>query len=185
MASRAHLVHQGTCRSDSRLPSASVSRVCPFALVACFFSGVSRRHYENVGGQRAATLQVVLLGYLLTYLTKGIKLTLRYLPHDVHHFGWVHKDDIFTEEQRLLILANFGSTNIKRIRLLRDYPASLGVPSEFRLYEGIGHQIIIPMLYNALDLLTRCTNLLSRRQAGKSSAAPEALLRLRDRRRIH
>ena len=116
---------------------------------------VCRCSSQIAGGQRAATFHVMLLSYLLTYLNNGNKLTLRYLLHDLHHFGWVHQNDILTEEQRLLIRANFGSTNPERIRLLYDYLVSVSVPAAFRLYEGIGHQITFPILYDAFDFSTQ------------------------------
>lgn len=65
--------------------------------------------------------------------------------------------DIFTEEQRLFIRAHFGSTNPERIRFFYEYLISVGVPAEFCLYEGIGHQITFPMLHDAFDFLTRST----------------------------
>lgn len=65
--------------------------------------------------------------------------------------------DIFTEEQRLFIRAHFGSTNPDRIRFFYDYLISIGVPAEFRLYEGVGHQITVQMMHDAFDFLTRST----------------------------
>jgi len=64
---------------------------------------------------------------------------------------------IFTEEQRLFIRSHFGRTNPQRIEFFYEYLVSAGVPAEFRLYRGVGHQLLSYMLHDAFDFLTRST----------------------------
>lgn len=69
--------------------------------------------------------------------------------------------DIFTEEQRLFIRSHFGPTNPERIRFFYEYLVSIGVPAEFRLYEGMEHlwtpQVFTLLFDDAFDFLTRST----------------------------
>lgn len=66
--------------------------------------------------------------------------------------------DIFTEEQRLFIRSHFGPTNPERTRFFYEYLVSVGVPAEFQLYEGIGHQPTSQMMDDAFSFLTRNAN---------------------------
>jgi len=61
--------------------------------------------------------------------------------------------DIFTEEQRLFIRSRFGETNPERIRFFYEYLVSVGGSAEFRLYEGIGHEITDQMMRDAFNFL--------------------------------
>ena len=64
---------------------------------------------------------------------------------------------IFTEEQRLFIRSHFGKTNPERIEFFYEYLVSVGVPAEFRLYKGIGHELPAYMLHDAFGFLMRST----------------------------
>jgi|GEM_PF-4367964 len=69
--------------------------------------------------------------------------------------------DIFTEEQRLFIRSYFGATNPERIRFFYEYLVSVGVPAEFRLYEGMEHvwtpQVFTMLFDDAFGFLARST----------------------------
>lgn len=65
--------------------------------------------------------------------------------------------DIFTEEQRLFIRYHFGPTNPERIRFFYEYLVSVGVPAQFYLYNGIGHEITDQMMRDAFSFLMGCT----------------------------
>lgn len=62
--------------------------------------------------------------------------------------------DIFTEEERLFIKSRFGATNPDRITFFYEYLVSVGVPAEFRLYAGLGHEVPPQMLQDAFAFLT-------------------------------
>jgi hypothetical protein len=61
--------------------------------------------------------------------------------------------DVFTEEQGQFIRSHFGSSNPERIRFFYEYLASMGVPAQFLLYEGIGHTITDQILHDAFNFL--------------------------------
>jgi len=61
--------------------------------------------------------------------------------------------DIFTDQQRLLIRSRFGATNPERIRFFYEYLRQAGVPAEFQLYSGIGHQFTDQLATDAFNFL--------------------------------
>jgi hypothetical protein len=62
--------------------------------------------------------------------------------------------DIFTESQRLFIRAHFGDTNPKRIKFYADHLSSIQVPTTFRQYDGLAHELPDNMLDDAFKFLS-------------------------------
>jgi pimeloyl-ACP methyl ester carboxylesterase len=128
-----------------------------------------------LGGHGPAPLPIwELNGYPLNYpLGPGNLQALSGAPFDfeayrtIPHFVCVGENDtnpnndtttytdIFTEEERLFIRANFGSTNPERLRFFYETLVSQGIPAEFRLYPNTAHQNTNEMLNDAFAFLTR------------------------------
>ncbi len=62
--------------------------------------------------------------------------------------------DIFTESQRLFIRSHFGDTNPERIKFYADHLSATNVPTTFRQYDGVGHNLTDEMLEDAFKFLT-------------------------------
>lgn len=63
--------------------------------------------------------------------------------------------DVFSKAHRQFIHSHFGSTKPEQIRFFYEQLVAVGVPAEFRLYEGMEHTITDPVLPEAFDFLTR------------------------------
>jgi len=151
-----------------------------FSNAGMFSHKFTMLHPERVqavwlGGEAPAPLPAAeLYGYPLDYPlgTRNLE-ALTGKPFDfetyktIPHFICVGENDvklendttagigIFTEEQLLFIRSHFGRTNPERIEFFYEYLVSVGVPAEFRLYRGIGHELPTYMLHDAFSFLKR------------------------------
>jgi len=59
--------------------------------------------------------------------------------------------EIFKDEGALFIREYFGPTNPERIKFFYEFLVSVGVPAEFKMYEGIGHELPDYLFEDAFD----------------------------------
>ena len=61
--------------------------------------------------------------------------------------------ELFLDGQWQFIKTYFGDTDAERTKFFYDYLISMGAPAEFRLYEGVGHQLTDAMMNDAFEFL--------------------------------